>query len=447
MKIKVCVYLCESVDFFLQKNLYYNFKLFSVCNIFYLLFFCYNENMRRLFFVLMFCSGIFAFAQENGDRTVVDLKIDGLKKTKESYVHRILSEYIGKKESEVKIKEIETILQEQNLFSEISVSLLSEENSEKCILNINVKEKITFIPLPFVSVSKDGLMGGFVLMDMNALGKKYNYMAGGVFSKTIQMGMTSFSKPALDLKHPGFSVGASVGNRNQEINDFMGNEYISFSSLTCSLNFAITEKINRFLNVSGGASYTLNKTWDEDFDSLSQWSGFSSFELKKTEWNGWFMITNSFSGRGDWGYSTEGEFIHGYSGKIQVQVPVMEKSRMSLKMAGAMDFNKDIRFQSGKSSVGTSVLDSKFRTDGIMCFYMDFERAVLQKKAATVSVYGSYESVIARDVDDEIELAHGPGGGLLIYLKQIAFPAVAFGFAYNMPQNVWQYVVSLGVSF
>ena len=79
----------------------------------------------------MFCSGIFAFAQENEDRTVVDLKIDGLKKTKESYVHRILSEYIGKKESEVKIKEIETILQEQNLFSEISVSLLSEENSEK----------------------------------------------------------------------------------------------------------------------------------------------------------------------------------------------------------------------------------------------------------------------------------------------------------------------------
>ena len=70
-----------------------------------------------------------------------------------------------------------------------------------------------------------------------------------------------------------------------------------------------------------------------------------------------------------------------------------------------------------------------------------------KKKAATVSVYGSYESVIARDVDDEIELAHGPGGGLLIYLKQIAFPAVAFGFAYNMPQNVWQYVVSLGVSF
>ena len=43
----------------------------------------------------------------------------------------------------------------------------------------------------------------------------------------------------------------------------------------------------------------------------------------------------------------------------------MEKSRMSLKMAGAMDFNKDIRFQSGKSSVGSSVLDSKFRTDGI----------------------------------------------------------------------------------
>ena len=128
----------------------------------------------------MFCSGIFAFAQENGDRTVVDLKIDGLKKTKESYVHRILSEYIGKKESEVKIKEIETILQEQNLFSEISVSLLSEENSEKCILNINVKEKITFIPLPFVSVSKDGPMGGFVPMEMNALGKKYQYSAGGV---------------------------------------------------------------------------------------------------------------------------------------------------------------------------------------------------------------------------------------------------------------------------
>lgn len=403
--------------------------------------------MRRLFFVLLFCLGFFAFAQENGDRTVSYLKIEGLKKTKESYVQRILSGYIGKKQSEVDLKEVETVLQEQNLFSEINVSFLPEENSEACALSIAVKEKITFIPLPFVSVSKDGTMGGFVLMDMNALGKKYNYVAGGVFSKTIQMGMTSFSKPALDFKHPGFSVGASVGNRNQEFNDFMGNDYISFSSLTCSLNFAITEKFNRFFSASAGASYLLNKTWDEDFDSISLWEGFSGFELKKTDWNGWFMITNSFTGRGEWGYSTEGDFVHSYSGKIQVQVPVMEKSRVSMKIAGAMDFNKDIRFQSGKSAAGSSVLDSKFRTDRILGFYMDYERAVLQKKAATVSVYGSYESVIARDVDDEIELAHGPGGGVLIYLKQIAFPAVALGFAYNMPQNTWQYVVSLGVSF
>ena len=121
--------------------------------------------MKKYFclFSLLFFSVFSAFS-----RQIETIEIIGLKKTDESYVQSLLKEYCGKESSSVDAADVETVLQAEGIFSEVHVFV----NEEK--ISIEVKEKITFLPLPFASYSSDGFMGGFVLMNMNAFGRKNN---------------------------------------------------------------------------------------------------------------------------------------------------------------------------------------------------------------------------------------------------------------------------------
>ena len=182
-----------------------------------------------LFCCLCFLSGNFLFSE-----TVSSIKFTGLKKTKESYMQNLLKDFVGKDSGEINLNEIETILQAEGLFSEINLNFENAENSaiagesensgdaEKTenstvTLNVTLKEKITFLPLPFASYSSDGFMGGFMLMNMNAFGRKNNLILGGVFSKNTQMGLLMFSKPAGDLKHPGFGTFTNFSHKKTRL--------------------------------------------------------------------------------------------------------------------------------------------------------------------------------------------------------------------------------------
>ena len=138
-----------------------------------------------LFFLLIplfqcFC----AFAEENQDvkngSLVSFIKIEGLGRTKESYMLSVLGKYVGIPESRIDLHEVKVTLEELELFSETEVSLQKDENGE-AVLFVKVKEKWSFIPVPFFMYSSStGFMGGAFVMDMNAFGIKDNYVVGGV---------------------------------------------------------------------------------------------------------------------------------------------------------------------------------------------------------------------------------------------------------------------------
>ena len=113
-----------------------------------------------LFFLLIplfqcFC----VFAEENQDvkneQLVSSVKFEGLGRTKESYMLSVLGKYVGMPESRIDLHEVKITLEELELFSETEVSLKKDENGAS-VLFIKVKEKWSFIPVPFFI---DGLYG------------------------------------------------------------------------------------------------------------------------------------------------------------------------------------------------------------------------------------------------------------------------------------------------
>lgn len=395
-----------------------------------------------MFFLFSYC----AFAEGS---KVSEVRFEGLKKTKESYVQKLLEKYTGMEEENVDIKEIETLLQAQGLFSEINVSLSSEgDETPHTVIVVKVKEKITFLPLPFASYSSDGFMGGFMLMNMNAFGKKYTLVGGGIFSPSVQTGILAFSKPAVDIRHPGLSFYTSLSRKNLKFLDFAGNTVMDNKYFTAAADLSVSEKLLPFFTCSIGSHFDMADVLEtDDYPALYQWAGTMSFSLQNVDWNGWYLISQSANLRGELGWSSDEKLIGGCSFKGELQIPFVPRIRGILSGSGAFTYNQNEVFWLSKSSGGSSILDSKFRTDFIAGTSFTVETALLKRKFGTVSLYGSYEYVIAHDFDDTFKSASGPGFGGKLYLQQVAFPAVVMGAAYNINRNKWQYVISVGVNF
>lgn len=414
--------------------------------------FFFSTMKKDIFFkIILIFSALSAFYadidstslnSEDKSYVIEKIQITGLKKTKDSYVQSLLKDFIGKDSESLDVNQVETLLQAQGIFSEINVSV--EENT----LNLELKEKISFLPLPFASYSSDGFMGGFMLMNMNAFGKKNNLITGGFASSSMFMGLFMFSKPAIDIRHPGFSLSLSANYNENEIEDYAKEIVYEADSLKFNGKIAFEEKFTPFFSVSVDAGYTLDNIWDHEEDPvLNIWQFGLKASLSDVKWNGWYLISKNLSARSSVGFDLDGNFIQEYSAFGEVQIPFIPRIRGILKAAGNMNYNKNVLLQASKSSVASGLLHSSFRTDKIASSSFTLESALFKKKVATLSLYGSYECLFARDFDDSLAFGHGPGAGIKLYMQQVAFPAMAMGFSYNIPENSFQFSASLGVAF
>lgn len=381
-------------------------------------------------------------------RTITQIRFEGLKKTKESYMQELLGGCIGTPAGELDLQQIETELHAEGIFSEINIELVDSDDGENAVLSVRVKEKITFLPLPFLSYSSDGLMGGFMLMNMNAFGKKNVLLAGGIFSKTLLMGQTAFQKPAGDLAHPGISAAAGFSHKNEEIVNAGGSTVYDLEGNFVNAALSITEKITPAFSINAGISYHFCDITSGGLDSVHQWQLFSGWSYSVRDWNGWFLSSSGIRFQGDVGLDENGSFTSGLSLAMTMQKPLLPRLRISCGLSGSLEEGRHPALMQKKNSVGSTILRTDFRSPKMAAAEGSLECAVFRaKKAATVSLYGSYEAAAAEDADGTPVFCHGPGAGLLVYLSQVAFPACKVGFSYNVPQNLFQFVIGIGMGF
>lgn len=389
--------------------------------------------------------------------TVTRINFTGLKKTRKSYIEGKLEKFLGDSVAETDMHGLETALQLEGLFDDIKISFERLSDTEAA-LSVSVKEKITFIPLPFAMYSDSSMLAGGVVMDTNAFGRKDMFMVGAFFSANAKTGMAAFAKNAGESGIPGFSAFFSGSSSTPEINNMAEDVVLKYDAIYFNGGFSVIEKIGEYFTFSHGFSFKSVET-DEisDFvglapESVKIASTSLSFGYSKSDWNGVFMSTNSASLSAEVGLtdSESGDLRYpkSFSFSIGEQHPLFfSRLRFYLKLAGHYGKNTHISTWASQSAGAVNILPSDFSTERIIGGNAGLEFAVTKLSWGMISIYGDYQLLYAKDFDKDYEFEYGPYGGMRFYLAKIAFPALAMGLAYNVPERTWRFSAAMGMSF
>lgn len=424
-----------------------------------------GKKFFSFFALCLFAASFLAFAQEENpeqqnpiqdDQTITAIRFIGLKKTKDSYMQQVMQKYKGMPVDEVDLQEVETVLQTQGIFSESDAEIRHDEDGN-IILSIQVKEKISFLPLPFITYSSStGVMGGVMLMDTNAFGVKDNYIVGGVFSATMQMGVMSFSKPSIARNKPGFSVSANFSHRKNKFTNTDRVPVLKYSSIGGGANASITDRITEHSLVSLGFRYAyvsidvdeLYAQYENELRSTHAFALTAGWSLNIPTLNEWFVSTKGVKISGDVAFLTAGDKTQSISGQISIQQP-LPLARIRLLGNVSLYYSHDApkTLWQGQGTVGITIMPPEFRSPYLGGSTLGLEIGLAKTKVATFSVYGLYECMVAEEWEDERFLNQGYSAGAKMYLAKVAFPAMSLGFAHNVTKNKMKFSVSLGVSY
>lgn len=392
------------------------------------------------------------------DQNLLVSKINfiGLKKTQKSYIQSRVGKFVGGTLGETDMHALETAIQLEGLFDDIQISV--EESGEgEAEINVSVKEKITFIPLPFAMYSSSGFMAGGVVMDTNAFGRKDMFMLGGVFSNDSKMAVASFAKNGAVW---GFSIFGLFSKDTPELCGLDGGTVLEYNSLSGGASVGVSYKFSERQSVSMSLSFKTFSLKSEngysyEVGSLTAGTAGFSYSASTSDWNGLFMSTNSFRISGEVGITSAKDknlcFPHNYSVKLSAQKPVLsQRLRAYSSAAGYLAFNAHISDFQGQGAASVSILPQKFSAERLFGGNAGIEFAVIKGKYALVSLYSDYQVAWAEDFgadDFDFTFMHGPNGGVRVYLARIAVPALALGVSYNVTKSNWQFAASLGMSF
>lgn len=390
-----------------------------------------------------------AAAQDFSALKIIQFNIDGLKRTKRSYMDGLLADFLQKPASAQTLKGVETLLQAQNLFDQIKVAARPLDDTS-AVVEISFKEKWSVLPLPFGYYSDGSYSIGGFLMDMNAFGRGCNAAVGGLYSPTGVMGAAMFRKPPTQKGSLGFFVAGSVSKSEHAFANSKNRGVFGYENFYAGGRGGLMFKPASFMTASVGAGYSFfNPINSSNVNKANQWSVDASIGFSTSDWNGTFLCSNSLNVGAELLFSDNPDQRFAQTVNFSAQVQRAVASRLRLVSAARGFFSNDLYVTNfvGRGSSGLTLLPKNFASSQMFGFFTGFEAAVIKIKFGMMSVYALYGVAAARDWDKTLYVCHGPEAGVRFYLSKVAFPAFAMGGSYNIEEDRFQFSISGGVSF
>lgn len=375
--------------------------------------------------------------------------IDGLKRTKRSYMDNLLADFIGKPVTVDTMKMVETQLQAQNLFDQIDLSARALDDGQAAV-EISFKEKWSLLPLPVGYYSEGNFGAGLFLMDVNALGQHCTAIAGGLYSSTTIMGAAIFQRPPAKKGSLGFSVSGNFSKSEHNLVNSQKRGVYRYENYYAGVRTNLLFKPSKATNASLGVGYSFLEPIDSPkIPRINQWGVTAGWGISGSSWNGYFLISNSFNVGSELIFSDNSKqrFAQTVNFNAEVQQAVHPKIRLMTAAKGFFSNDLYVTNFVGRGSSGVTLLPSGFVTPQIFGLLSGLEAVVAKNKFGMLSVYALYEVAVARDWDKTFYACHGPEAGVRLYLAKIAFPAFSMGMSYNINEDRFQYSISGGASF
>ncbi len=394
-------------------------------------------------------------SSSDNSRRLTKINFSGNTRTSSFYLNSRLKKFIGKPVNEIDMQEFEGILQLEGLFETIKIDIINE-NDEEASATVAVKEKLAFIPLPVLMYSDNSFTGGFVVLDMNVLGIHDMGVAGGIYNSDFLMAVASYIHTPKIAGFPGFSIFAAVSKNENEYENSQGTTFQKFNGTTISGAFSLMEKIGEHFSVSAGVSYANLKnkdhakgTDDSKYESTSILSPRGGISFTSTTWDGTFLNTAAAGIDGQFNFRDMDNKSFKVEFRAGNQVSITDSVRLISGIAGSYGKWNHVIQQSGKGDGLSTILPANYKTEEIYGGNLGIEWAAFRTKIGLFSMYALFEAACTYDdyyEIDDYKWVYGPSCGTKLYLSKIAFPAMAIGLSYNIPQNQWYFSAALGIS-
>lgn len=386
-------------------------------------------------------------------RVIADITIEGLRKTREDVVVDLMGIEPGDVVTEGLIDEVESALVDSELFAEVTVAPRPAENNGVDI-RVEIDEKWTLIPIPFLATDGSSFRGGLILLESNLLGRNKQLISAAFLGTTGGSGFFAYVDPAVfGSSWTGRLSGATGRNEDLRVlpdgTTRVRSYEVEEQSAGLGVGYAFTRRLEagvgfdvRTYNVlsqsRGPAGADIPRldergAWIEPSARIT-WDGTSVVDVLRTGLEArlegrWVSAESGWEARSRLGWSTL--LFGGHRLRLLASGALGDVPALAEQVISGRDGYRTLPYQEVSADSWGS---------GAVLYDLPVVRG--DWGAFVLSHYWEAGAYTNETVDPR--LFFGPGGGFRVYIRQVAIPALGLDVAYNIPDDGFVFSFSLG---
>jgi hypothetical protein len=398
------------------------------------------------------------FSQNSSSDTnrIIEIKIDGLKRTKQRVAEEPLQQFLGMNAETINLDDVSAAILGLGILDLQEVGIIDAEDGSGKILWVSVMEKWTIFPIPLFVVNSSGYSAGLMFMDSNAFGLNDKFALGGMYGSSGWMAaLMYFHQGRKGL--PGWNTAAVYSSNTEEYQNQEDESIRRFKLNSLSAMLGLTYDFNELLSSRAQVSFFKGEiSQDGDSFAVPEDDGYYlgasiGAGIAKNGWDGYFLSNKSLSVSFDYSYGLDGPSYYTLQMKGNFEHPLLPKLLPGLKtiVKSALIYSPDAPplFESSASSADIDILPGSFSAKNYLGGSAGLEKSLFRFSFGTLSSFASYQFVYSDGPILDQCIDHGVAGGIRFYMTKLALPALGIGVSYNVAASFFQAYFNLGMSF
>ncbi len=384
---------------------------------------------------------------------IASVSVSGLRRTSEETVAELLHRFVGKPASEATPEAVAAVLVGTGLFENVRSAAVPDETGKAARLEVTVDEKFARIALPLFYLDEGGASGGGAFIDANAFGRADALMAVALFAPDGWFASAAFVGNRAGKKLRRQTLAAYLADKTREDADIYGDTLRRYRSRTVGaavsasfavLPFADAEASLSFRETAIGVESGSIAAPAEASRTISARIGTSA---DAHSWNGTFLSARSIRAGVSYAYALVGAPYWEADLRSAADIPLGAAFRLRLRAAAEYAPDAPAAVDRSPSAVGISLLPSDFAARSLAGAYAGAEIRLARFRFGTLSAIAGYEAAAAEGELIGTVGAHGPVGGIRLYVAKVAMPAMDLTVARNLATDRTEARFGIGMRF
>ncbi len=393
------------------------------------------------------------FILNNGDLIIREFIIIGAKKTRSSLILNQTGTKPGHLLSTFDPHEFVNRLKKKNIFSDIELNYIND--SDKAVIEVLVTEKWTIIPIPMFSSNNRNTAYGLYVLESNLMGYGKTLFTGGTWSNAGWSGILGYIDPSLLSTNSRLNLFLIYKNFIYQNGDLEGNLLREYRSVEqkARLDLGYGFRNRYFFYISGGyESSSVDKKYEENLNIPEEQKNYKAgllFDINRLKYYEYLFYGLAMQS-GFYEHIPADKDYDGYmiwEFKMNWSFKVFSFHRLSFSASSSYGntpviARERIGGRDGFRTIPADIITSDKYTSGTVSYELPF----LRYRWGAVTLLSFWEQGVFKN-DEGRKTFHGPGAGLLFYMKRLAIPALGFNYARNLKTETNEFSVSAGFTF